>query len=529
MSHSVGLSAPKDAYADLLRDSRGLRGDRQRLRESWFGRLSVEKRDCLFETEVLLKGLACFANPRNHPGRPRKIAVVSLDFHPALGLFAEGIRRIGSLVRTVLGDRDKAFVFHRYLETLLPEDSARSRLVEDTLGQNSPEDALFALRRGLVNLGEVTEGLLRLNRVPFRLFYATTSLAQREIAQNPFFNPLSALEFRPEYDRISSSQVLEVISHSPSDQAQRLTALAFLSLFRMLHYLDLIDRIVADPKGASAQFAGRIFLTLAVLRSDARALSSYLRKKTGPQLADSFEAELMRVPASEIAQRRDSLISKGQRLIDIRGAFECIAANLRIEMRRIFEHDLPSPDDTIGEAELRSTALAATNTLRPAVQNVILFLGKTLGAKLEDSAVFDNQSAKRQISERLRQNVWMFSQIVRAFAMKARHVQASDDRWGSAADFQFVKEFLAYFKAMGYPLLRASDYPHFASFMQAMNALEDADLVEPSRLESAIAECETFHVFLTQLVDQIGMREELSGVEFDKRGAASALRLYLGD
>jgi hypothetical protein len=65
--------------------------------------------------------------------------------------------------------------------------------------------------------------------------------------------------------------------------------------------------------------------------------------------------------------------------------------------------------------------------------------------------------------------------------------------------------------------------------MQAMNALEDADLVEPSRLESAIAECETFHVFLTQLVDQIGMREELSGVEFDKRGAASALRLYLGD
>jgi len=529
MSRSAGLSSSKDAYAALLRDTRGLRSDRQRLRESWFAQLSAEKRECIFETEVLLKGLACFANPRNHPGRPRKVAVVALDFHPALGLFAQGIRRIGSLVRTILGDRDKAFVFHRYLETLLPEDSARTRLVDDSKTQTTPDDALFGLRRGLVNLGEVTEGILRLNRVPFRLFYATTALAQREISQNPFFNPLSALEFRPEYDRISSHQVLDLIQRAPSDQAQRLTALAFLSLFRMLHYLDLVDRIIADPKGASAQFAGRVFLTLAVLRSDARALSSYLRKNAGRALADSFEAELLRVPASEIASRHDALITKGQHLIDIRGAFECTAANLRIELRRSFEHDLPAPDDTISEAEFRVAVSSAINTLRPAVQNVILFLGKTLGTQLDDSAVFDDKSAKRQISERLRQNVWMFSQIVRAFAMKARHAQASDDRWSSASDFQFVNEFLAYFKAMGYPLLRANDYPRFASFMQAMNALQDSDDIEASRLEAAIIECEEFHIFLTQLVDQIGMREELAGVSFDKRAAASALRLYLGD
>ncbi len=68
-----------DPYADLLRDTRGLRREQSVQREAWLAGLKVEGKEALlFELEALLKGLACFANPRNHPGNPRRSASVWL-------------------------------------------------------------------------------------------------------------------------------------------------------------------------------------------------------------------------------------------------------------------------------------------------------------------------------------------------------------------------------------------------------------------------------------------------------------------
>jgi hypothetical protein len=76
----------QEAYADLLRDTRGLRREQAAARDAWYAALSWErKEDTLFELEILLKGLACFANPRNHPGARQRKTVVSLDFRDALG------------------------------------------------------------------------------------------------------------------------------------------------------------------------------------------------------------------------------------------------------------------------------------------------------------------------------------------------------------------------------------------------------------------------------------------------------------
>jgi hypothetical protein len=123
----------------------------------------------------------------------------------------------------------------------------------------------------------------------------------------------------------------------------------------------------------------------------------------------------------------------------------------------------------------------------------------------------------------------MFAQIVRAFASKAEHAKGGEDRWEAAAGFAFVREFLAYFQALGYPLLRASDYPRVDAFMAAMSGLEDADLLDPRRIEQAIVESRAFYDFLIALFDDISKRDELKGVAFDRRNAAASLKLYLGD
>ncbi len=365
----------RNAYAELLRDTRGLRREQQQAREAWFARLAADKKDeTLFELEILLKGLACFANPRNHPGAGRRQTIVSLDFREHLGHARDGMARVVQLARALLGDQDKAFVFQRYLETVLPEDTSRTKLLHASMAQESPEASLFVLRHGFTNLIEVGTGLMRLTRLPFRLFYAHLATGMREIAQSAFFNPLSALEFRPEFDRIASSQVLELIQSVPGEQAHRLVALTFLSLFRMLRYCRLLDAIALDH--TDRRVAGRAYLVFAVLRSDARALSNFLRRRAGGLLSESYERELYRVPAREIEQRYEELLAEGHRLVGIKGALAGVAANLRLEMRRTFEHELPPADSGTPEHELRVRLRAMTANIKPAIQRAILYLGR---------------------------------------------------------------------------------------------------------------------------------------------------------
>ena len=66
-----------------------------------------------------------------------------------------------------------------------------------------------------------------------------------------------------------------------------------------------------------------------------------------------------------------------------------------------------------------------------------------------------------------------------AFYTKAQ-ASPAEDGWAPVYNFGYVREFLAYFRAMGYPLLRSADYPRFDAFMKAMSRLEDTDLVDPA-------------------------------------------------
>jgi hypothetical protein len=382
----------------------------------------------------------------------------------------------------------------------------------------------------MTNLLEVTTGLTRLQRVPFRLFYALLGVAQREIAQSVYFNPLHALEFRPEFDRITKAQMLELIRSVPGEQARRLVALTLLALFRMLRYLSLAETAARETSDMPRRSVAVVYLVLSVLRSDARALSGYLRRRAGPLLAEGFEADCFRVSASELATEYERLLARGHEVRDIKATLEGVAANLRLEMRRAFERDFPAIDLAPNPDELRASVLRLASNLRPALQNAVMFVGKSLGARLDARGVFDDETARRVLSERLRRDVWMFAQIVRAFALKARSVSAEgQDRWAGVSPLAFVREFMAYFRAMGYPLLRTADYPRVDAFLDAMARVRDADLLDPAGLRVAIDEAEQFHGFLTELFDAIGRREELADAIFDRRAAAEALKLYLGE
>ena len=61
-----------------------------------------------------------------------------------------------------------------------------------------------------------------------------------------------------------------------------------------------------------------------------------------------------------------------------------------------------------------------------------------------------------------------------------------------------------------------------------MSGLDDTDLLDPARLDAAVAECEPFYEFLTELFEQIASATSSPASPFDRPAAARALKLYLG-
>ncbi len=518
------LPNERDVYANLLRDSRGLRRDQSSARDGWFASLPWEKKEqTLFELEMLLKGVACFGNPRNHPGPSREGDSLGHDYVEELRILRDGAAQVGALVRGLLGDRERAYTFSRYLSSVLPEDSSRGQLLQDQLTQDTPEEALFVLRNAFASFQDVIDGALRLEHAPVKLYSAIQGILAREIGRNVFFNPLMALEFRPEFDRIRNGEVLEALHSVRSESAHRVCALTMLSLFRALRYLDLIDEYATSP--ASAR---RSYLILAVLRSDLRALSRYLGRHAADVLANGLEREMMSVHMLELREQHASLVTEARRLTALRNGLETVANALRVDTRKVFRHDLPAPSAALPGDELGPQLVLATAALRATVQHAIVALSRVIASGRPPPRLALDARSRAAQGERLRREIWMFMQILRAFIAKAQVAHAGSDRWAGASSFQFVRDFLTHFRAIGYQLVRANDYERLDPFLEALEQLRDVDLVEPDRLTGAVRECHQFYEFLEELFREVSQRSALAERAFDREDAVTTLRVYLG-
>lgn len=518
------IDTGRDVYANLLRDSRGLRREQSTARDVWFASLGWErKEESLFELEMLLKGLGCFGNARNHAGPRRTSPSVSHDFQDELRIVRDTLEHCIALIRKLLGKRDRAYAFSRYLESVMPEDAERSKLLRDQLSQETPEEALFVLRNAFSAHLEIVVGVARLGRISHRLYYSILGNIAREVGRNAFFNPLVSLEFRPEYDRIRVPEVLEALGTVDNEAAHRVTSLTFLSLFRGLRYLDLIDEYALDTSAIR-----RAHVVLAVLRSDMRAITRFLARRAADVITNGLERELLTTQARDIAARYDELAASSRRLVSLRSVLENVANTLRIEVRTAFARPLLSPHADLQDDELAPQLIVTAASLRASLHHAILLMCRELRPDVAPPQLASSADAKQATSERLRRDVWMFSQILRAFLAKARATTGHADQWASYASFHFVREFIAHFRAIGYQLVRMSDYEHLDRFLRVLEGLRDVDLLEPARLEAAIRECTGFYEYLNQLFHAVSRRAELADVPFDKRSAAETLKVYLG-
>jgi hypothetical protein len=452
---------------------------------------------------------------------------VTHDYRSELRTLDEAVEQVNRLVRLFLGDRERAYTFTRYLESVLPEDAARGRLLKEQLTQDTPEESLFLLRNAFGSYQDLIEGALRLPRVGPRLYQAVHGSLSREVGRNAFFNPLVALEFRPEFDRIRDPVILDLLAKIELESVHRVVALVFLTLFRALRYLDLVDRYAFERSRL-----GRAFVILAVLRSDLRTLTRYVGQRAGHSLAEGLERSLMTLPRRDLATRGPQLGARAEALVGVRNALEATAGGLRVDLRKIYQQDLPSPADGVSDPELLPRLVPAVQALRASLHHAIGRLARALDPASRPPRLAPMEPAKTAARLRRRREVWTVMQILRAFIAKAEaaiatpHAAGVETRWEDPVSYQFVRDFLGHFRSLGYPLVVANGYPDEAVLLAALRDLRDLDVRAPSRLATAARECQSLYTFFGQLYDRLTREGELGA--FDRHDAIAYLKVYLG-
>ncbi len=481
----------RDVYANLLRNTRGMSPEHQREREGWFASLVLaEKEDFLFEFESLLKGLGCMGDVRNHSGgidAPKDYDTWRLRCVRA------ALQRCVTLIE-------------EFFSKKIPE-----RMLD---GPPSPQRSLAETRYFFVSHLEMVDGILRMGDIRHEQVQGVLNEVTETIAKNTFFNPLVALEFRVEFDRVPNTDVLEALRSTHREAAHQVLALAFLTMFRGLRYLAQIE--ISAPNDLKLAH-----VLLAVVRSDLRVLHRFLSKKVGATLADGFERELLLLPVEELALQAESLSAECDQLASLRALLESIGHTLQQEVRMVYQ-EIPAVCEDLAAME------AATHRIRALIHHSIFALYAELRPNNDRPRLRSNPEVRRISSDRLRREVWMFQRVIQAFVAKAR-VSEGKDTWSQSSSFHFVREFLHHFRRLGLQLTRLSGYEHVTPFMTALSVLRRDDVLNREHVLHAADECARFSEHLDSLFDELSERDELKDHPFDRRRAAIALRGYLAN
>ena len=509
----------RDPYADLLRDTRGIKREQAAARDAWFAGLALDnKEEVLFELEMLLKGVVAWSDARNHPAPRGQSPLRARNFSPHLAVARAAVARCLALTLRLVGPRRPRAVARQFASVFSDE----SRAERTDAASETPEQALVAVEQSLRAALAVFDGLLAVPHVPHRTFLAALLVVQRDVSRNPFFNPLFALEFRPEFDRVRVPDVLDAILSVDGDAAHRFVALAYLGALRLLRVAGLVRAAASERDGLP-----RAWALAAALRADARALSAALQQRAPALLTDALERDLMRVPAAEMRARFDLAARDCERLRRLQSVLFAVAATLRAESRRLVLASLPACDDPRAPAALAGAVTTASERLGEVLQALVVQLTWALRGGADAERIFGDRAARRTAASHLREGAWMFCVVTRAFLAQAA-VTLTDDAWHDGPDLAFARDYLGYFRAIGRAVALETEYPHTERLSQALHALRDNDWVDVHALASATAEAESFAAHLQRALDALAQREELRGAPIDRPRAAETLRMHLG-
>jgi hypothetical protein len=436
----------RNAYAELLRDTRGMKREQQQARDAWFAALSVDRQG---RDPLRAGGLAQGARLLRQPAQPPGIALRAADDRIARfsrSSPASARRRARAIVQLVA----------------IPARRARSRLRVPALprdrapGRRRAHEAppIFALGSGDAG-GEPDRDAPRAHEPhrgderpaascsasTFRLFYAMArdgDARDRRRARSSTRSRRSSSA--PSSIASRSAQVLELI--------QGVTGRAGAPARRAHVPLAVPDAEVPAPPRQSIALdhwptgASAAAPTSSCRRAAQRTRApcpNYLRRRSGSAARGELRARPVEGPRARraIAAALRRAARRGEPPHRDQGRAHRPRANLKLEMRRTFEHDLPPADAGTQRARpARPTPRGHQAASAPRSRTRSCSSASRSAPRSKTGKVFDDQAARRATSERLRRDVWMFAQIVRAFASKARHADPDGRQWSTRCELR---------------------------------------------------------------------------------------------
>ncbi len=467
-------SFAQDFFFELMRDSQRVRAVYLAERERWIRSLEISGREeILFELEMLLRGIDRFFNLRNLFGEIQPAQ--DRDWREELKAIRDAVHRSVHLSRRLIAQRqEQALLFRSFVEGSLADDRARARLGAELREQRTPEESLYLIRTGLVAHQGILDHLLRLDGAPQSLFLDVGRALQHELYVSRYFCPPSALEFRAEYDRIGSVLLLEALRLLDDERKRKAFALALLAAFRALRSL----RYVPAPPTPHTR---RVLVILSLVRSELNALVGYLETDL-PRLCATVEG----VGASAAAGRAAAQL--------IRDGLTSVPSIL----------SQPLTD--------RSQLDEQRNKLVEATKEAVGIIAHALDPALGLYALFEDDSARADQSERLRRDLWVFGEMCRHMARELEKPGADPESKTEA-----LRRYATEFRDVGYQLLRHSDRELFDRFLDLLEGWSfrrgESTAIRMQRLRD---DCYRFAEILARALDMVSKRTELQKIPVDE-------------
>ena len=471
---------PRDFYEDLIRASQGPQAGFLSERERWLRALPVEAREeLLFEFEMLLRGVERYVHLHDGVIDTQDQPLVTRDFREELKDVRATLSQAIRLARHLLDpDSTQKLQFRRYVETQLSDDRMRRSRIEGELVQETPQESLFVLRQSFESLRNLIDHLLQLPVCGFSLFNDVGNLVLREIVLNRFFRPFRLNEFRLEYDRLRSVRLLTLLSTVPAETRPLFTT-AYLGLFRLLHYLAYVSQDAQGP------IPRRVRVLLGLVRSEALSLVGFLKNELAPKAGPKpLQAACLRI-ARDIARET-----------------ERVSRDILVELDRD-----------------RAAAARASYSFTQLFQTQVVTLTEALSpGAASGEAPFEQLASSTEAAERLRKDLWVFSQLCRAAEGHLRN----DDVVAAEAVISSIVAFLGYFQDGSYQLLRYVDYEAFDRFSALLTELPWPP-EGPAVRTRLIEDLRGFSMVLENTFAAVSRRAQLRGFTFD-RAEAELLR-----
>ncbi len=467
-------------------------------RSKWLETLNIEDKDrLLFEMEMLLKATERFFNLDNIPISHKEHAI-SKNFYNELRILAVTAKRIVSIIRLLLVDNSaNTFYFQAYIENRLLADYARDRVIELSLTQFSPRDSLYLLYISFLNLGTLYETVSHTKKVSYNLYSNLGQLTSREVSINKYFNPLKMEPFLEKYDKIPHYHIRSIVNDIKDDNLKLKISIVFLSLFRLLKYMKYVNNESEDIEELRTSL-----LLFTLVNSDAKLLRKFL------------ENEFLKY-------RTNHKYDAG-----IIAAMDSLSFQLGIEIRKVFGRILKDAVEIGNLLKLRAAVDSAKGILSNFIQQSIILVAHKFDPFLKGNVIFSDFVSKIEQSLRLREDIWLFKNILDFFEQNTNDNGAINN-YTSDILFNTVREYIYYFQDISFSLVRSSDHEEFEKFFDRTSIYKDADLLNQFKFSALRRTIHNFKIFLETTFGHIANRAELKDIPIDTKHLQIVLSQFL--